>query len=297
MDNWGRFPFGQPNTARPARMASRSEAAIVGVYPSAWHVAWTAPPGLASPGIKGAVAALAVDVEPTVFWDGSADDFAQRLEGWRQAVGFVEERHGAIGSRSPSTNGSSGKKVVERYLAPLGIGAERATYTDVFPVFQVKSSGGARREQGDAIRDEYDSVAARLGAPPCSLRARIPKSKLPAVAASTFGERLVADLAESEAPLIITLGDEVWATLLAIPSLRARPPANSFSDLYGERYGVLGSLMVRGREVAWLPMVHPGLLKGTGDVDTVIDPRTRSVQGWSALHARWAMSAIHRRST
>lgn len=209
MDDWGRFPFGQPNTVRPARMASRSEAAIVGVYPSAWHVAWTAPPGLAGQGVKGSVAALAVDVEPTVFWDGSADDFAQRLEGWKHAVGFVEGRHGAISSRAPSTNGSSGKKVVERYLAPLGIAAERATYTDVFPVFQVKTSNGSKREQGDAIRDEYDRIAAQLGVQPSSLPARIPKSKLPAVAASTFGERLVADLSASEAPLVITLGDEV----------------------------------------------------------------------------------------
>ena len=291
MSDWGCFPFGRPNSVRPARVADRADAVVIGVYPSAWHVAWRAPHGHGGAGRRGTVAALAVDVEPTVFWDGNADDYGERVARWKRDVGFVEGKHGSISPASPAANGSSGDKVVRRYLTPLGIDAGRATFTDVYPVFLIKTSNGARREQGDAIRDEYDSVASQMGRQPCSLPARIPSSNLPALAASTFGARLVADLAAAAAPLIITLGEEVWATLLAIPSLHARPPAASFTDLYGDKYGARGAVTVNGREVAWLPLVHPGLLKGTADPAAGVATGARTVKGWATLHARWAEGA------
>jgi hypothetical protein len=272
-------------------MADRSDAVVVGVYPSAWHVSWRAPEKLVAEGRRGAVAALAVDVEPTVFWDGNADDFGERLARWKRDVGFLDGKHGVISPVSPSTNGSSGEKVVRRYLTPLGISAARATFTDVYPVFLVKTSSGKRREQGDAIRDEYDSIAPRMGLPVCSLPARIPSARLPALAAAAFGERLVADLSAAGAPLIITLGEEVWETLVAIPALRARPPLEKFTDLYGEAYGAMGSLTVNGREVAWLPLVHPGLLKGEPTPTSAVPSGARSVKGWATIHARWMASA------
>jgi hypothetical protein len=60
--------------------------------------------------------------------------------------------------------------------------------------------------------------------------------------------RLERSCSAAAAPLIITLGKEVWETLVAIPSLRARPPQAIFADLYGDAYGTMGSLMVKGRE-------------------------------------------------
>jgi hypothetical protein len=272
-------------------MANPSDAVVVGVYPSAWHVAWRAPENLVAEGRRGAVSALAVDVEPTVFWDGDADDFGERLAMWKGEVGFIDGKHGTVSPVSPSTNGSSGAKVVRHYLTPLGITAARATFTDVYPVFLVKRATGGRREQGGAIREEYDSVAPRMGMPVCSLPSRIPSARLPGLAASAFGERLVADLSAAAAPLILTLGEEVWNTLLAIPSLRARPPRQNFSDLYGEAYGATGSLTVNGRQVGWLPLVHPGLLKGKAEPEAEVPSGARTVKGWATLHARWAARA------
>lgn len=291
MGDWGSFPFGRSNSVRPARMANPSDATVVGVYPSAWHVAWRAPENLVAEGRRGAVAALAVDVEPTVFWDGDADDFGERLALWKRQVGFIDGKHGMISSVSPSTNGSSGTKVVQRYLAPLGITAARASFTDVYPVFLVKTATGARREQGDAIREEYDSIAPRIGMPVCSLPTRISSAKLPGLAAAAFGGRLIADMSAASASLVITLGEEVWNTLLAIPSLRARHPSQTFSDLYGDAYGKTGSLTVNGREVAWLPLVHPGLLKGEAEPGAEVPSEGRTVRGWATLHARWAAAS------
>jgi hypothetical protein len=263
---------------------------VVGVYPSAWHVAWRAPGDLVDEGRRGAVAALAVDVEPTVFWDSNADDFGERLALWKRDVRFLDGKHGTVSPVSPSANGSSGKKVVRHYLTPLGITAVRAAFTDVYPVFLVKTSNGKKREQGDAIRDEYDSIASRMGVPVSSLPERISAARLPPLAASTFGARLVADLTAAAAPLIITLGDEVWNTLLAIPYLRAHPPRETFTDLYGDAYGATGSLTVNGREVPWLPLVHPGLLMGEVDPEADVTPGARTVKGWATFHARWALA-------
>ena len=164
----------------------------------------------------------------------------------------------------------------------------RVTFTDVYPVFLVKTSTGSRREQGDAIRDEYDSIAAAMGRRPSSLPPRISAARLPALAASTFGERLVADLTEAAPPLIITLGEEVWNTLLSIPPLRARPPRPTFAEMYGDAYGAVGEVSIGGRTIAWLPLVHPGLIKGDLDPAADIAQGTRTVNGWATLHARWA---------
>jgi hypothetical protein len=85
-ETFGTFPFGRPNTPRPARTAGRAAATVIGVYPSAFHVEWRAPAHLVAGGRSGRVRALAVDVEPEVFWEG--DGFDERLQAWKTAVGF-----------------------------------------------------------------------------------------------------------------------------------------------------------------------------------------------------------------
>lgn len=272
----GTFPFGQPNTERPARMVPNANAMVIGVYPSAWHVTWQAPdlfPDREPHGVK----AMAVDVEPTVFWDGSSDDFEARLKHWKQQVGFIDGMHGTISPRSPSTNGSSGASVTEQYLTPLGIPVERTAFSDVFPVFMVKSGGPSRREQGDAIREEYDPIAERMGKRPSTLPARMTSAELPPRAAKRFGATLISDIEASGASVVITLGREVWETLVLLPGLNARPPCSHFDELNSDRYGARGSLQVGGRTIEWLPLVHPGLLRG-------------DASEWARRHAGWAES-------
>ena len=195
MEPFGCFPFGRPNTLRPAREPTRgpAAAAVVGVYPSAWHVAWTAPAYLRSPSRRGTVAALAVDVEPTVFWEGDSEGFLERLAVWKAEVGFTDGddpgAHGRIGNKSPAANGSSGAKLEARYLTPLGIAAASTAFTDVYPVFMIKSSGrgnSVRREQGDAITSEYDVIARKLGFQPSSLPQRSVPKNLVTEASSRF---------------------------------------------------------------------------------------------------------------
>jgi hypothetical protein len=143
---FGMFPFGRSNTTRPMREADgEAGVLVVGVYPSAWHVAWTAPAylnrnqpyGHEENGERrqiGSVRALAVDLEPP-------------------------GTHGHIDPKAPGANGSSGKKVKQLYLAPLRIGPAEAAFTDIYPTFVVKHPGGKQREQGNAIEEEYHAIA------------------------------------------------------------------------------------------------------------------------------------------
>jgi hypothetical protein len=289
--DFGQFPFGQPNTERPMRMpaAGPAKAMLVGVYPSAWHVRWTAPSNLRERGRTGGVSALAVDVEPQVFWNGDGADFAARRVQWCDATGFIEGdhpgAHGTLAVKSPPTNGSSGRKVEGRYLAALKVEASQAAFTDVCPVFFAKYGQSKRRPQGTAIEQEYNSIAAELGLPPATLPPRPPVKALVTRAVEEFGDRLLADLERAEAPLVVTFGEEVLQTLRQLPKLSPNPPAETLPELFDRgMYGAEGTLEVNGRSVRWLPLPHPGLLNGDVPLEK---NRDRKGRDWNAAHEAW----------
>src|SRR5687768_61987 len=86
----GTFPFGRASTERPPRTPpGPASAFVLGVYASALHVRWTPPAWHAGDSPK-PVSALAVDVEPVVFWDGTDPDPSELIDQWKAAVGFVE---------------------------------------------------------------------------------------------------------------------------------------------------------------------------------------------------------------
>lgn len=292
---FGQFPFGRPNTERPMRMpaAGTAQVMVIGVYPSAWHVRWTAPTHLRHPDRTGGVAALAVDVEPEVFWNGDGADYPARVARWKEETKFVEGddagQHGTLGVKSPPTNGSSGGKVEGRYLAALGITSSQAAFTDVCPVFFAKYGGAKRRPQGTAILQEYNAIAGELGMPPATLPRRPPAKALVARAVEEYGGLLVTDLERADAPLVVTLGDEVLQTLRQLPALAPKPPAETLTELYDrDLYGAEGILEVNGRRVRWLPLAHPGLLNGAGPPATPHEKgKVRRRRDWNAVHTHW----------
>jgi hypothetical protein len=98
----GRLPFGRSATRRPPRVPDVGcRLVVLGVYPSALHVRWVVPAGAE------VVDALAVDDEPTVFWDGA--DAGERIEAWKADVGW-SDAWGSVGLAGG--NGSSGRHVV-----------------------------------------------------------------------------------------------------------------------------------------------------------------------------------------
>lgn len=153
----------------------------------------------------------------------------------------------------------------------------------------VHRDGGKRRTHGEAIAEEYDSIAADMGRKPSSLTTRIPPGQVPGLAAEMFGARIVADLEAADADLVITLGSEPFEALLLMPELAVSPPAESLVDLFPDGYGRTGSMRVNGRGVDWLPLVHPGLLNGdpkpVGDEDLAAGLAVASF--WADVTRRW----------
>lgn len=270
------FPFGQPATARPPRAPSTLPAGLVvlGVYPSALHVRWTPPAWACGELGVSRVGALAVDDEPTVFWDGV--DAAARVDGWCKAVGFrTGDERLDWGHVEAAGNGTSGRSVVARVLEPLGVAPAATWFTEAIDHFLVKS-GGAQRQQGDVIATCYAPFATAVGLPAASLPPRPPPSKLIDCALADHAYRLRAEIAQADSPMVVTLGEEARRVLHGLAENAAGPPTlpldrRRFEGQAAATYGEAGTFALGGRELAWHALVHPG---------------QRSKQ-WADVHDAW----------
>ncbi len=270
------FPFGRPSTPRGPRTPSgQAGLFVLGVYPSALHVRWE-PPAWARRDLGiSAVAALAVDDEPSVFWDGA--DAVDRVSEWRADVGFLEgDEEGRWGRVRPAGNGTSGRSVVEGVLSPLGIESESTWFSDAVDLFFIKRAGGGRqRQQADAIAEDYEPFARATGLPSASLPLRPTVADLVDLAVSGHRERLRTELVRSRSPLVVTLGEEARRVLAAVADEVEGGPTRPLDGKrfaeYPDDYGEAGALRVGGMTAQWLALVHPGQRS----------PR------WQQLHGRW----------
>lgn len=235
----------------PPRRVDHAQALVLGVYPSALHIRWTHP--------EQRIAALAVAQEPWPFWAGEGE--AELVDRWRQQVGWRQE----WGTAQPvgRLNGSSGRAVLDRVLLPLGLDPDRAWMTDALPFFHVHRGQGS---QGDAMSTRYDIFARSHGLPVHQLPDRPSADELVRRAVAEEGARLVEEILDSDAPLVITLGNE--ALTVAASLLDGDVPARLTADGdYGRRYPA----SLRGRTLELLPLIHPG---------------QRGAE-WTRTHAAW----------
>jgi hypothetical protein len=236
-----RFPFGRPATRRPPRAPLSGSTALVvlGVYPSALHVRWRSPDGVT-------VGALAIDDEPTVFWDGA--DANQRIEEWQQTVHWTSS-WGTVGATSG--NGSSGRHVIDHVLQPLAIAPENVYFTDCLPTYFIKSGAVS---QSTAIRGAYGPFAAahRPPLPTADLPTRPSPQDVVRRAIAEEGQTLRTQIEKAAAPAIVTLGQEAADVLAAIAG------SDRVLLAIGESYGRARTIGIAGRRMQWVPLVHPG---------------------------------------
>lgn len=280
----GLFPFGRPNGPRPWwwEGSGTPDQLVIGVYPSALHVRWEAPRTIALPeGAAGRVSSLAIDVEPTVFWDGA--DALERVDRWKEQVGFVDgdDGHGTV---APGLNGPSGAGLDTLYFPALPAPRQRTAFLDVYPVFLVKYGSKKHPGQGRVIKNEYDEVVGQLpaGASGPLMVATLPPRPtpvaLPPLAAERFGDWLRGALVELSPAHVVTLGQEPWSTLALLEGVTLAHPAESVSSSRTSGYGRTGSITVDGHRMDWTPLAHPGLVRQSSK---------KAPDGWRAVHERW----------
>lgn len=270
------FPFGRPSSPRGPRVPyGDASLFVLGVYPSALHVRWDPPAWAREAAGVNTVAALAVDDEPTVFWDGA--NAAEHVARWRDDVGFIEgdELH-CFGRVRAAGNGTSGRAVVEDVLEPLAVDVESTWFTDAVDHFFIKrSGGGGRRQQADAIDQDYEPFAQAAGLPSASLPLRPAVANLVDLALSTHRDRLRSELVRSRSPLVVTLGEEARLVLAGLADDVEGGPTRPldgkrFAD-HPHDYGRIGAIRVGGFTAQWFALMHPG----------------QRAPRWRQLHDQW----------
>ena len=208
------------------------------------------------------IKALAVASEPYIFWRGEG------VENILSAIDVPLEA-GRLLPASNHLNGPSGRSLDKQYLEPLGLTRKDTWLCDLVP------HSCMNPRQSLAVKDRYTPVAERFGLPPAKWP-RVPKT----LADASRRDEIVAELSESRAEILVTLGDLPlkWFTA-AIGSLRSL-------GLYGrdlKSYGRLHDLRIEGRYVKLLPLVHPRQAAGMAGHSPA----------WRAIHEGWVRKAAH----
>jgi uracil-DNA glycosylase len=245
------FPFGQP--IEPVRQEGSGHMAVfvLGVYASAVHARWRDEDGTVI------VNALAVASEPEISWRGDdAEAILSRI--------VLPKGAGRLEPAGRTLNGPSGIALDKAFLEPLGMERERAWLCDLLP------ESRCNPKQAAALEREYAPRMSRLGLPAYDF------PPVPArLASDARVQEIEQEVAQASPSLLVTLGDQ------PLKWFASRYGAHMTLGGYGEtdhEYGRLHDIVVGGRSMKLLPLVHPRQAARLG---------THSPK-WSQLHASWA---------
>ncbi len=237
MTGLGRFPFGAPVQPCGDALPGPCDAVVLGAYPSAVHVRWVPP---RSSGLR-PISALAVDNEPTVFWDGSDAD--QRVERWRAK--YLDPNWGEVSTAT--LNGPSGSWLTSNILDPLrDAGAGSTFITDCLTTYRLSGGAAAR------LRDTYDPmVKVTSGLPAASLRAHPSESQIVREALDQQSERIRGQIAAARPQLLVSLGNAASRVVAALSE------SDKSGKLEPDDYGRPRPVSISGTDVIWIALVHP----------------------------------------
>ena len=250
MTGLGTFPFGRPIERVLLGDRNPKRVFVLGVYASAVHARWLNSNG------KQVVRALAVASEPYIFWKvEEADGIISEIR--------IPEKAGRLMSAGCHLNGPSGRSIDESYLRPLGLAREDAWLCDLVP-HSCMNPGQAK-----AVKDHYCPLVEKLNLPPVKWP-RVPTK----LANDSRRAEIAAELRQSDAEVVITLGDQPlrWFT--------STYGSNSRLNTYGksaETYGRLHTIELEGRSRFLLPLVHPRQAAQLGGHNRI----------WANLHSGW----------
>ncbi|MBI1948588.1 MAG: hypothetical protein HYS27_23070 [Deltaproteobacteria bacterium] len=232
------YPFGRPVTPRAPSASGKRALFVLGAYPSALYVEWT-PPAPWQP-----VQAIAVDDEPTPFWDGRGQ--AALVAAWRERVSF-NPAWGVAGD-TPRFNGSSGAWVHERVLAVLGVAAADTCVSDCLDTYRVSRGAAAR------IDDTYAPFASTAGLTPAHLDAHPSEDEIVDEALRLHSARLIRELSACAPEIVVTLGNAALRVARELIDGANAAPRRLRPD---RSYGTAVDVRISGRATRLIPLAHP----------------------------------------
>lgn len=246
------FPFGQELHPLVQQDRTAKKVFVLGVYASAVHARWKKDGRIVCQ-------ALAVASEPRIFWDGDAAEA-------RQIIGKISmpPELGTLEPAGAQLNGPSAKVLDEHILAPLGFVRNDAWLCDLLPETRLNPS------QVKALQEKYAPLIASHGLNPVTI------PKRPSVFCDAIRSRAITrELLESEAPLLVLLGDIPIREYLNREAQVDFTSLQSYVDRYG--YGTKVTVTIGGRTLQVLPLAHPRQIGALG----------AHSEKWNLLHRQW----------
>ena len=246
------YPFGQAVHPLVQEDKSPKKVFVLGVYASAVHARWKKDG-------KIICQALAVASEPRIFWDGNPEEARKIID----AVAMPKEL-GVLEPASRQLNGPSAKVLDENILAPLGFARKDAWLCDCLPETRINPS------QAKAIKEKYDPLIEAYGLNSVTIPAR-PS----AFCDQKRSEEITAELLQSEAELLVLLGDIPVAQYLNKVADVPYTTLGEYVDLYG--YGNPTETEICGKRIKVLPLAHPRQIGALG----------AHSERWNLAHRQW----------
>lgn len=249
------YPFGEAVQPLVQQDRNPKKVFVLGVYASAVHAKW-------KNGKDVICQALAVASEPRIFWDGDPDEA-------RAIIGRIKipAELGTLEPAGRQLNGPSAKVLDEHILAPLGYSRQDAWLCDCLPETRLNPS------QVKVIEERYNPLIEQYGLNEVT----IPKRPT-AFCNGSRAEEITAELMESEAGLLVLLGDIPIAQYLKRVADVPYSTLQEYCDLYG--YGNRTPVSIQGKTIDVLPLAHPRQVGALG----------AHSERWHNAHQEWEAS-------
>ena len=248
------FPFGQELHPLVQQDRSPKKVFVLGVYASAVHAKWKKDGQIICQ-------ALAVASEPCIFWNGKdAKEIIDKIA--------IPAELGYLEPAGKQLNGPSAKVLDDNILAPLGYDRKSAWLCDCLPETRINSS------QAKVIKERYNPLIEQYGLNPVTI-----PNRPTAFCDQNRAEEITVELMESQAELLILLGDIPIAQYLKKVADVPYSTLGEYVDLYG--YGKATNVVICGKTIKVLPLAHPRQIGALG----------AHSEKWFKAHREWEKRA------
>ena len=248
------FPFGQELHPLVQQDRSPKKVFVLGVYASAVHAKWKKDGQIICQ-------ALAEASEPCIFWNGKdAKEIIDKIA--------IPAELGYLEPAGKQLNGPSAKVLDDNILAPLGYDRKSAWLCDCLPETRINSS------QAKVIKERYEPLMEQYGLNPVTI-----PNRPTAFCDQKRAEEITVELMESQAELLILLGDIPIAQYLKKVADVPYSTLGEYVDLYG--YGKATNVVICGKTIKVLPLAHPRQIGALG----------AHSEKWFKAHREWEKKA------